>query len=747
MKAILAFFILISALIIIGVSASASAAALNTVKWQKGEDNYYAFDGVFYSFINASGQGVKLWTPPFITPIRGVIVFGNPGGGFGGDTRSKTHQRVILEFAGRHNFAVAGVTGFPAIQTVPLLAEVFVDTFTQWSVQGIHPELEHVPFIFTGGSNAGIFAFSMMTYVPDRTIAITPNCGPVYHGKITEEVLKVPAWMHVGTRDPYLPRGVELTSELFVNHTPYGGVWAWDAEIKGHENGSSDHVDFAYWNAIIPLRLPSQNKSGFPVKLNTLNPKAGWWVDHRSWDYAIPRVGAAGENKSSVSEKGRYGWVPNEDIARIYQAASSRARTISLKFVQVQETSGGDRSGIYLSSSGNVVASPGQRIRLKVELGDLAGFVKELDIYDRSEKIGTLNLEESTVFEFSVEQGKRVYVLYARGYSEGLNYQQGLSKTLAPRISNPLQVVVRDPDLSKKIDSQLDSVSFLNRHALKGVNAQDLLRLESNITRKEHLSKTMLGAVKIASKNEKETINSQNVSPLWEKVWSKYPGISIDQSHLYETNNVDRLDLPQRVRVNAAYSTKGLHLLFQVDDPSCGFDKVQVYCGAIDLHLASVGLPYLHSQPPSPKHYSYGVIYSLLNNALQFKIPVPNAHVEDQKLDIHYWDLWSFNNFSTSSAVNFDNLGVRIDVDSKDDHKRLVEVFLSWHLMGNPGLEHMPAPGTSLSTVISYKSKETNTKLSWPYGIHPWVTPAFVPSSTGSPRKVYGEIVFLGEVL
>lgn len=744
MKATYALIFLIFSLITIGASALANATP---VKWQKGEDNYYAFDGVFYSFINTSGQGVKLWTPPSIDPIRGVIVFGNPGGGFGGDTRSKTHQRDILEFAGRHNFAVAGVTGFPAIQTIPLLAKVFVDTFTQWSTQGTHPELEHVPFIFTGGSNAGIFAFSMMTYVPDRTIAITPNCGPVYHGKITEKVLAVPAWMHVGTRDPYLPRGVELTSELFVNHAPFGGVWAWDAEIKGHENGSADHVDFAYWDAIIPLRLSSQNNSDFSVKLNTLNPKAGWWVDHRSWDYAIPRVGSARENKSSASEKGRYGWVPNEGVARIYQAASSRARTILLEFVLEQETSGGDRSGIYLSSSGNVVASPGQRIRLKVELGDLAGFVKVLDIYDRAEKIGTLNLEESTVFEFSVEKRKRVYALYARGYSKGLNFQQGLSHQLAPRISNPLQIVVRDPELSKKIDRQLDGVSFLKSHASTRMNTQHLIRLESDVTSNKNLSKSMLGAVNVASKNEKETIKNQNVSPLWEKVRFKYPGINIDQSHLFNTNKVDSLDLPQRVRVNAAYSAKGLHLLFQVDDPNCGVDNVPVYCGTIDLHLASIGLPYLHSLPPSPENYSYGVIYSLLNNALQFKIPVPNGHAEDQKLDIHYWDLWSYNNFSSSSAVNFDNLGVRIDVDSKDDHKRLVDVFLPWHLMGNPGLAHMPVPGTSLSTVISYKSKETNTKLSWPYGIHPWVTPAFVPSSTGFPLKVYGQIVFLDEVL
>ena len=191
--------------------------------WEGRPGHWFGFDGAFYSFANQDGQGIKLWIPPGENPVRGVILHGNPGGGFGGDTRDKTRQRDLQEFAARHHFGVAGVTGFPGRQIYEELGRIVLETFAEWGRHGRHPELETVPFIATGGSNAGMFAFGMMCVAPERTIAITPNCGPVYIGAVTDAVLQVPAWMHIGTVDPLIPRGVEATEELFAKYAPTGG--------------------------------------------------------------------------------------------------------------------------------------------------------------------------------------------------------------------------------------------------------------------------------------------------------------------------------------------------------------------------------------------------------------------------------------------------------------------------------------------------------------------------------------------
>lgn len=61
--------------------------------WSTEAGEQLAFDGVFYSYRSADGlSAFKLWTPPGKGPVRALLLFGNPGGGFGGDTRDKSRQ-------------------------------------------------------------------------------------------------------------------------------------------------------------------------------------------------------------------------------------------------------------------------------------------------------------------------------------------------------------------------------------------------------------------------------------------------------------------------------------------------------------------------------------------------------------------------------------------------------------------------------------------------------------------------------
>lgn len=53
--------------------------------WRTDAAEQLAFDGVFYSYRSPDGlRAFKLWTPPGKGPVRALLLFGNPGGGFGG---------------------------------------------------------------------------------------------------------------------------------------------------------------------------------------------------------------------------------------------------------------------------------------------------------------------------------------------------------------------------------------------------------------------------------------------------------------------------------------------------------------------------------------------------------------------------------------------------------------------------------------------------------------------------------------
>lgn len=707
------------------------AALFATSKeWSKGQDNFYSYDGVFYSFFNTDGQGIKLWVPPGQDPIRGMILHGNPGGGHGGDTRDKTRQRDILEFAARHHFGVAGVTGFPGVEVYDKLAPVLFETFSAWAELGVHPELQHIPVICTGGSNAGMFSYGVMCHSPERVIAITPNCGPRYNGVITRSVLKVPAWMHIGAVDPLLPRGVEVTEQLFANHVPDMGYWAWDAEIKGHENGSTDHVDYAYWDAIIPLRLPPNVPRGDPVLLRELDWDQGWWVDHRSWDYVITTVAPATEPRPNLSERGRYGWVPNEDIARTYQSIASRQRLMSIEFVASERNEGGNRSGVLLSSGGSVMASGGDRVRIKLSLAPMVWEVAEVSFFDQAEAIGTLKLSESDTFEFTVDGNKRVYSIHARSENRG-----------GPVISNPLQVVVRDPHLSADIDKQLASTAFETRFRERALSGRELDRLKGSISNLDTLPQGAVGSILLTPEQEKAIKEDGAVSSIWDELRRLIAPVSINGTPMQEVSS------GQAMAVSSAYGQKGLYLLFTAKDDSWTAPELDDFDGTIDFHLASIGLPRLLDSSPTPEFYAYPQAYSILRSAVQIQIPISGNLDADQRFFMNYWNPFDPVRLETAQSQGYLGLGLFMDRAESDDGRRHLELFLPWSLVGHPGISTQPPAGSSFAANFRYHAVPEAETLCWPTDVQPWGRPAKDPETGQAMPNIYGQIVLLENTL
>lgn len=700
-------------------------------QWEAAPGNYFAFDGVFYGFANDTGQGIELWVPPSDNTIRGVILHGNPGGGFGGDTRGKTRQRDLLEFAARHDFAVAGVAGFPGRRTYGELAEVVLYAMTEWGKLGYHPEISHLPFISTGGSNAGVFSFGMMCYAPERTIAITPNCGPVYVGEVTDAVLEVPAWIHVGAIDPLIPRGMENTEELFAEHLPEGGFWAWDAEIKGHENGSTDHVDLAYWEAISALRLPRETTPGEPVALRKLDMSRGWWVDHRSWDHVISRVEPFGTARPYFDEEGRYGWVPDEGIARLYQSLASRQRVYQISFANPDLTRGGQTSGVFLSSGGSYVADPGDTIEINVKLGNMVWDMQTVDFYDRTEKLGTLDLTKSDTFSFQVDGTKSVYSIYGMGENRG-----------APRISNPLQVVVRDPVLSAKISEQLDRTSITAYH--REVAAQNTPPSATTVTSAAELPNDALGALPLSDSQAAALTHNGQLSAVWDELARALAPTAID------TDKDNPGYQGAALYAQAAYGDRGLYFLFRVENPDLENPSIDPETGLpdlsarqIDFHLASTSPQQLAEASPGPKVYANAFAFSLLRTAVQVQVPITTDLDQPQPLYLNYWSPWTTARLETSADDNYAGLGAWVDRQEGADGSRTYEVHLPWSLCGHPGLPGTPPVGTALCFQLSYNTAEPTVKLSWPHGRQPWHGPATGPQAPKPTPPIFGQLVFL----
>lgn len=691
-------------------------------KWHDQRGNHYSFEHNFYHFVNDAGQGISLWLPPTDRPIRGAIIFGNPGGGFGGDTRNKTRQRDVLEFAARHQFGVAGVTGFPGSKTYNELAAIFIDTFTAWSAYGKHPELAQLPFIFSGGSNAGIFSFAMMAYVPERTIAITPNVGPIYTGNITQAVKKVPAWMHVGVLDPLLPNGIADTEALFAEHGEYS-LWAWDAEHKGHENGSSDYCDIAYWDTLIPLRLPEGTQSN---SLRSLDMREGWWVDHSSWDHSITAIAPYTTQKSYRSQPGRYGWVPTEGLAKLYQSVATRQRPLTLQRIDKQNSTEGDTEGVFLSSTEVQVVRPGEVISLQISVPELVRGVKRIDIYDQTERLGSIEVDVKgpieSIFRFQVDGQKRVYALHARAIGTGLGATEGVV-----RLSKPLQFVVSDPVLSTQISKQLLATRFDQRLTTQTRVDADHSRLKSRLTKDRSLV-----AAALTTQQERQLQAPDKPAQLWRQIQNTIPSAVI---HEPVSQGIElRQTQASGMSANAGYGEKGLYLYFEVTDAMFSAYDNNHSGGGIDLHLASLSLPYLNKQTASARIYSYPRAYSLLNNAVQIQFNAHDKDGPDLAVSINHWDHWSWQRYQTTKGQIGKATGLQLAAYQLNHDRRAFELFLPWRLVGNPGITGKPPPGSALVTVISYTSRAKGQKWSWPLGTHPWAIPA------KGDENIYGQI-------
>lgn len=637
------------------------------------------FDGFFYDYRDAeSKKAIKVWIPPGVPFVRGVIIHGNPGGG-GGDSRSVVRDPAIQEFAARHGFGIAGVTWFPGHLVYEKLGATILSAFDDFAKLGKNSELAHVPLIPRGGSNGGMTSYGLACLAPERMICFTANCGPAYYPhRPAPAVLKVPALLHVGPVDPFFQLGMKETAELFDDIRPLGPLWAWDAEQgKKHEDGHSADIDFPFYETCIALRLPPDADPRLgPVQLRDLNREEGWLVDTTTWrgktdgsslTYVAPFKEYKGDNKRS-------NWVPDKRTAFLYRGVSSYDKPLQLKLRDIGIASSG--LSLLLFPDGTPITSPvvdpGTRVVVECEVNKEFDW-ERIEFFDGGDSIGVATTGSAPQCEFPVDGSRAVRSITAVGYDKNGN----------ACAAAPIHFFVRDPEISALLAEQRRQIDAPFENGARPPFGSSAEPLKS----KAKAEAAVLVAPGLSAAQEKLFYDEkQRPATFWKSIAAAADQVKGDG-----------------VVIKAAHSRAGLYLLFEASKMADG--------SMIDFHISRDSSKEIWSgQPVASKFSAAQFTLSMAETQYYFKrgentmfrrFPDPYTMFIPRK-----------NSFQEMEK----NYGVIIR-----ESAGAAEIFLPWAYVGKPGPMTEPAVGTRLGLVLAYSSGDE--KWSWPTKDGPWAWP------------------------
>ncbi|MEO0797127.1 MAG: hypothetical protein AAFX93_18390 [Verrucomicrobiota bacterium] len=277
-----------------------------------------ASHGVIYDWTDGTRK-LRLNIPDSVTAVRGILINGN---GAGGDSTGSATSAHLVAIAESIDFAVLATGRWSRFAyTSDWEIEYFESQIAQFAIDSGHPELVHAPWLPTGHSNGGQMSYGMNAKRPHKVIAFITSKGCCYNTFFPDEAaLATPGMLIAGELDSQVRR--DNIKALFDNNRPRGALWAWTVEqATGHENGNGDDLKLSFLLECYRLRYPmDQSPVDGPVTLKRLNEYDGWLVDQDSWTDGVTQIQRQMDYDGDTRT---LGWVPNERIARIYQAFSS----------------------------------------------------------------------------------------------------------------------------------------------------------------------------------------------------------------------------------------------------------------------------------------------------------------------------------------------------------------------------------------------------------------------------------------
>lgn len=270
--------------------------------------------------------------------VRGVIFI---YGGTGGDYRYYVDDAIMQDAARSLGFALIGADtyGYNAIGSSNAQAALALNTIlTAAAAATARPELVNVPLITTGHSLGGFSSCNWASYAPQRTLAVIGQRGsqPPYGSDLAAS-LKVPLMIIPGSKDT---NSITNPGTMVSTYTKWRGASAPNGHASWAVDWLMDHDSFGnqtwpmVWTYIaeaIACRYPAgtvpSTTPNNPVPLVDI-PLENGWLGQRA--YVSSSTGTDRSAFCTIAAYNDYtgvktdaSWLPNETVARVYQAFNS----------------------------------------------------------------------------------------------------------------------------------------------------------------------------------------------------------------------------------------------------------------------------------------------------------------------------------------------------------------------------------------------------------------------------------------
>lgn len=324
----------------------------------------------------------SVWIPAGIQTVRGAIC--NP---FSKDEGVGNHWQAVCR---RWKFAYVQ-TDFDAVKK-----DEFVLPQTalgELAKRTGHPEIEQMPFCWTGMSRGGGMSMQLAELMPERTIASVPVCLEV--GPTNEPTRNIPVLTVFGERD-----GSQM--EKLLGKLPaerkLGAHWSVAVQWgRKHEFGQANNLSFLFLDDVIARRVPRESRGDKPPRLNEIPLEEGWIGDQLTWskEGKPPTIQAW---RDFQGNRDQACWLPSQRVAAAWQAFVAGTKEIT-----ITEPAGlGDGQKFELHS-------PARPIAVKMNLASHLNPTK-VDLWDAHQLVA---MRTAAPWTFAVSLQPGVHCLFA----------------------------------------------------------------------------------------------------------------------------------------------------------------------------------------------------------------------------------------------------------------------------------------------------------------------------------------------
>jgi hypothetical protein len=657
-----------------------------------------SWDGSYYDFRDSAGiQMIKMWIPPDIKTIKGVLISGH--GGSGGDSRNFARDENIRAFAMRLGFAVAGLHNFPGRRAYESGAQVFFYALNEFAKIGTHPEIANLPFVMYGSSNGGAATYGFVNYAPERAICFVANVSA--GGNPTtpvEGALKVPGIFIMGKFDALMgERGITRTEELLRNARPKGALWCWAMELKGHEDGASFDIYMKLVEQAVAARYPENgDPSKGPVILKELQEESGWLVDFSTWDSGLTYVASYKDYKG---DRQTAGWVLNKDIAYVYRSLATHHNPLVVKVKEFDRTYNPNTDPGTMFSLGGPVTNPGEQITITCDMENFPEW-KTIEFFNGSVKIGEVNSGNNVSITTQLDPKSLVYCLTVLATANVGNQ----------RTCTPMHFFVSDPSLKWDKKGPQPVYADLKTNAWSK-NAGKNIKSQS-----PDPDDSVLVAYGLTPEMERQfSADDNKVSEFWMLLDESKDCVRITarRNATGSANFNGVLSHDCNMDVKAAYGADGIYLLFEINDDNdvawpnkfVGTENEQFYLNfdAVDVIMDSRSINNICD--PENMDMFITKSFGLTSTTKQYQIACGTE--KDRPSGFHRtkpdpWDMFPvYFTFSDARA----QLGLQIENIKTDYYYKAQEWFIPWSEYGK-GFPGEPDAGTRFGFTCGFNDRD-----------------------------------------